>query len=405
MGRWPRVAGASAVRPRRRRRRRSPTAPAEARDVPADLASRSRPAHRDRAAAPWHADASPHRIHAVTVTQRGPSARARPPVIAPPALTVPAVGTSMTRPSRHGCDRHRRRLDRARGDDHRGRVPRPDSPIGLSEHARGATAAGIWRGASFSWKFAAVILVAGVTIAMVPLMLAEASARSQAENSAAHRVSIAASLIEGQRASLATFIAGVGRQLAAGHDVAYTGRDIQATLVEDGSVIGTDDVLGVVQADGALIAVQGATVIGGALPAASCSAATVGSRHRASSGGRHGSSPAHRSPGRTATVFVARPLTSAFINAVDHNIATAADPVGILLIARQPHARRGGQRRLAHTGARHRDRGIAARNRLARLPLSSRLRRPRSAPDSRLRSWRRSRACRSRGSRSCSSWR
>ncbi len=108
---------------------------------------------------------------------------------------------------------------------------------------------GIWRGASFSWKFSAVILVAGVTIAMVPLMLAEASARSQAEDNAANKVSIAASLIEGQRASLTTFIAGVSRQLAAGDEL-VSAADIQATLVEDGTVIGTDDVLGVVQSDG-----------------------------------------------------------------------------------------------------------------------------------------------------------
>ena len=83
--------------------------------------------------------------------------------------------------------------------------------------------------ASFSLKFAAVILVAGATIAVVPLMLAEASARTQAENSAADRVSIAANLIDGQRASLAAFIAGVGRQLAAGHDI-DSASAVQATL-------------------------------------------------------------------------------------------------------------------------------------------------------------------------------
>src|ERR1700691_5803045 len=90
---------------------------------------------------------------------------------------------------------------------------------------------GIWRGASFSSKFAAVILVAGVTIAVVPLMLAEASARTQAENSAAQRVSIAANLIDGQRASLVTFIAGVGRQFAAGNDLTSPA-DIEAALAQ-----------------------------------------------------------------------------------------------------------------------------------------------------------------------------
>src|ERR1035438_3404219 len=111
---------------------------------------------------------------------------------------------------------------------------------------------GIWRGASFSLKFAAVILVAGMTIAVVPLMLAEASARTQAENGAADRVSIAANLIDGQRSSLAGFIAGVGRQLATDHDVA-TPQALRATLVADTSVIGTGDVLGVVPPDGEVV--------------------------------------------------------------------------------------------------------------------------------------------------------
>src|SRR5580700_427977 len=133
---------------------------------------------------------------------------------------------------------------------------------------------GIWRGASFSLKFAAVIFVAGATIAVVPLMLAEASARTQAENSAAERVSIAANLINGQRASLATFIAGVGRQLAANHDLASSS-DVQAALTEDGSVIGTDDILGLVETDGTVIAVQGATLIEGSLPQVVLSAATA----------------------------------------------------------------------------------------------------------------------------------
>src|SRR5580704_18249853 len=142
---------------------------------------------------------------------------------------------------------------------------------------------GIWRGASFSLKFAAVILVAGATIAVVPLMLAEASARTQAENSATERVSIAANLINGQRTSLATFIAGVARQLAAGHGLTSS-PDVQAALTEDGSVIGTDDILGLIETDGSVIAVQGATVIDGALPRAVLSAATAGSATAASSG-------------------------------------------------------------------------------------------------------------------------
>jgi diguanylate cyclase (GGDEF)-like protein len=189
---------------------------------------------------------------------------------------------------------------------------------------------GIWRDASFSLKFAAVILVAGLTIAIVPLMLAAASTRSQAENSAAERVSIASNLIDGQRASLATFIDGVGRQLAADHVTAPAA--VQATLVEDASVIGTDDILGVEQADGGVVAVQRATVLSTASTRSIVSAATTGANTTATSGAAAWLVAASHVPGTTATAFVARPLTAALIDAIDRNVATAADPVGVLLV-------------------------------------------------------------------------
>src|SRR5579872_5170663 len=110
---------------------------------------------------------------------------------------------------------------------------------------------GLWRGASFSLKFATVILVAGATIAVVPLMLAAASARDQAERSAADKVGIAANLVDGQRASLETFIAGVARQLAADDDI--TAAAMYGTLAEDARVSGTDDVLGVLRLDGSVV--------------------------------------------------------------------------------------------------------------------------------------------------------
>jgi len=190
---------------------------------------------------------------------------------------------------------------------------------------------GIWRGASFSLKFAAVILVAGMATAAVPLMLAEASARAEAESSATDRVSIVASLIDGQRSSLATFIAGVGRQLAADHDVDSPSA-VHATLAQDGSVIGTGDLLGVVQPGGTVIAVQGATPIAIALANSVAGAASAGAATAASPDGRAWLVAVSPVPGSTATAFVARPLDPTLINALAHNIGTSADPVGILLI-------------------------------------------------------------------------
>jgi diguanylate cyclase (GGDEF)-like protein len=201
---------------------------------------------------------------------------------------------------------------------------------------------GIWRGASFSLKFAAVILVAGMTIAVVPLMLAEASARSQAEDSAVDRASIASNLIDGQRESLAGFIAGVGRQLATDHDVAVPDA-LRATLVADTSVIGTGDVLGVVTPAGQVVAVQGSRVLSAAsahpiVIAVSARATTV-----AGPGGQAWLVAASAIPGTSATAFVARPLSTGLIAAVAHNIATAAEPIGILLVD--------GSRTLAATGS------------------------------------------------------
>jgi diguanylate cyclase (GGDEF)-like protein len=201
---------------------------------------------------------------------------------------------------------------------------------------------GIWRGASFSLKFAAVILVAGMTIAVVPLMLAEASARAQAENSAADRASIAANLLDGQHASLAGFIAGVGRQLATDHDVAAP-EALRATLVADTSVIGTGDVLGVVTPTGQVVAVQGSSVLSAASVSPIVIAVSASATTAVGPGGNSWLVAESTIPGSSATAFVARPLTAVLIAAVAHNIATAADPIGILLLD--------GGRTLAATGS------------------------------------------------------
>ncbi len=192
---------------------------------------------------------------------------------------------------------------------------------------------GTWRRASFSWKFATVILVAGITIAVVPQMLAEASARTQAENSAADRASIASNLLDGQRASLAGFIAGVGRQLATEHDVAAP-EALRATLAADTSVIGAGDVLGVVTTAGQVVAVQGSTVLTTASASPIVSAVSAQATTAVGHGGQAWLVAAATIPGSSTTAFVARPLTVGLITEVARNIATPADPVGIVLVDR-----------------------------------------------------------------------
>ena len=192
---------------------------------------------------------------------------------------------------------------------------------------------GIWRGASFSLKFAAVILIAGAIIAAVPLLLAEASTRSQAEAGAADKVGIATNLIEGQRESLDAFTAGVARQIIAANAISSPVAAL-ATLTEDAQVIGTADVLGVVESGGSVVAVQGSTSLIATDPLIPTlrTALSGGARTAATPGDGAWLIASAPLPGTGATVFVARPMTAAFVAAIDHNIATAADPVDVLLV-------------------------------------------------------------------------
>src|ERR1700736_2975778 len=108
-----------------------------------------------------------------------------------------------------------------------------------------------WRRASFSTKFAAVILIAGATIAVVPLLLAQANTRSEAVNRAADKVGVAANLIQGQRSSLDSFVGGVARQIVAARALPNADA-VRITLAQDQGVNPSHDVLGVTTSGEAL---------------------------------------------------------------------------------------------------------------------------------------------------------
>ena len=191
-----------------------------------------------------------------------------------------------------------------------------------------------WRGASFSLKFAAVILVAGAAVAIVPFLLAEASGRSQAEGSTAGKVAIAYNLIQGQRQSLRAFVAGVAHQVA-GEGAPSTPAGTQATLAADDADLGSDDILGEVRGDGTVVALQaGIAVLSEADPRsrALVTAVASGARTAATPDGTAWVVEIARVPGMSATAFVARPMDAAFISAIDGNISTTADSATILLI-------------------------------------------------------------------------
>jgi diguanylate cyclase (GGDEF)-like protein len=192
---------------------------------------------------------------------------------------------------------------------------------------------GAWRGASFSLKFAAVILVAGVAVAVVPFLLADANSRSQAENGTADKVGVAYNLIQGQRASLNAFVAGVARQVAAEHALA-TPAGIETTLEADDAVLETADILGVVQVDGTVVDVRGSRLLSSAdgVTPTLVRAVDSGARTAATPEGTAWLVETATLPGMHATMFVARPVTASLIRVIDHNIATAADSAAVLLI-------------------------------------------------------------------------
>jgi diguanylate cyclase (GGDEF)-like protein len=192
---------------------------------------------------------------------------------------------------------------------------------------------GAWRGASFSLKFAAVILVAGVAVAIVPFLLAEASSRSQAENSAADKVDVAYNLIQGQRESLRAFVAGVVRQVAAEHALA-TPASIRTALEADDAVLEPADILGVVQADGTVTAVQGLRPLSGidSITGVLVNAVASHARTAAMPDGSAWLVEESQLPGVQATTFVARPVAASFISAIEHDIATATDGATVLLV-------------------------------------------------------------------------
>src|SRR3982074_1211929 len=88
------------------------------------------------------------------------------------------------------------------------------------------------------------MLIAGIVIAVVPLLLAQANTRGQAAERAADKVGIAANLIQGQRESLDSFAAGMARQVAAAGNLADM-RALTTMLEQDGAVNQNEDVFAV----------------------------------------------------------------------------------------------------------------------------------------------------------------
>jgi diguanylate cyclase (GGDEF)-like protein len=189
-----------------------------------------------------------------------------------------------------------------------------------------------WSRLGFSVKLAAIIAVAGVLIAIIPLSLASRDNRIQATLRAADKAGIVANLIAGQQASLGSFAQGMAEELAAPLSAADD-TTLEATLVRYSQVNSASDVVGV-SGPLAAVAARGASVVPATDPLVVALSGDLGGHAAVIAG------PPHTLwllavatvAGTHERAFIARPVDGAFLRALDGTIATSADPARIAVV-------------------------------------------------------------------------
>jgi two-component system cell cycle response regulator len=190
----------------------------------------------------------------------------------------------------------------------------------------------LWTRLNFSVKFAAIVAVAGILIAIIPLSLASNENRTQATQRATDKAGIAINLIAGQQRSLAAFAAGMSQELA----VPLTSDDtatLQDTLRRYSQVNTPSDVVG---ASGPLadVAVRDSAPLssGDSLLHALVSSPGTAQEVVAGPDGTPWLIAKAGVAGTAEIVFIARPIDAAFLRALDGTITTSADPAGIAVV-------------------------------------------------------------------------
>ncbi|MGH7721365.1 MAG: diguanylate cyclase [Candidatus Dormibacteria bacterium] len=188
-----------------------------------------------------------------------------------------------------------------------------------------------WTRLNFSVKFAAIIAVAGVLIAITPLSLASGENRTQATQRATDKAGIVANLIAGQQTSMASFAAGMSQELA----FALTSADstaLASALQRYSQVNTTSDVVG---ASGPLAnsAVRGGATLPPGDPLVHALVGSLGrSRLIAGPDGTPWLTASSVVAATTERVFIARPLDAALLRGLQGTITTSADPAEIAIV-------------------------------------------------------------------------
>ncbi|HEY7927962.1 MAG TPA: diguanylate cyclase [Candidatus Dormibacteraeota bacterium] len=190
----------------------------------------------------------------------------------------------------------------------------------------------LWSRLNFSVKFAVIMSVAGVLIAVIPLSLAGQQNNSQATERAADKAGVIVNLILGQEKSLAAFAGGMTQELAPAlnsHDTVT----LTSTLQRYSQVNTPSDVVGV---HGSL---ADAAVVGGSAFSTSDPLYNLFAQQGRLSytvlAGPDGAPwlvGASMLAGSDETAFIARPVDATFIQALAGTITTSADTAGVAII-------------------------------------------------------------------------
>ena len=193
--------------------------------------------------------------------------------------------------------------------------------------------AGLWRRASFSIKFATVILIAGLVMAAVPLWLTQNATNSQALDRAADKAGVAANLIKQQRAALTVFADNVARQISQAAEI-NDDSAIRTALRADADINASSDVVGVLMPDGSVVAFEGTSDLGPNEPLVTQVSSGVRDKRAlvADSAGQPWLLSFSPAVNGGAVAFAARPMGSAFVGAIKGNIETTADPTDLIVV-------------------------------------------------------------------------
>ena len=190
----------------------------------------------------------------------------------------------------------------------------------------------VWSRLSFSVKFAAIIAVAGVLIAVIPLSLASRENRIQATQRATDKAGIVANLVAGQQRSLASFASGMSQELGPAL-AAQNESALEGTLVRYSQVNSSSDVVGV---NGSLadMAVRGGVLLPAGDPLVRALVSSLGSSDRVIAGpdGTPWLIESSAVVGTRESAFIARPVDAVFLRSLSGAITTSADLAALAIV-------------------------------------------------------------------------